>query len=114
MKFFKYGQKGFTLIELLVVIAILGTLAGVVVLNVIQFIGKGTCEAAQTELHNVQTAAVAYAYSNPADASFTETVGPGNKGTKVAPYLLTNVKDTYTITAGVAAHTAPAISGCSF
>ena len=46
MKFIKSGQKGFTLIELLVVIAILGTLAGVVVLNVVQFIGRGACEAA--------------------------------------------------------------------
>jgi len=114
MKFFKYGNKGFTLIELLVVIAILGTLAGVVVLNVIQFIGKGACEAAKTELHNVQTAAIAYAYTNPSDASFTETVGPNNKGTKVAPYLLTNVTGTYSIVGGVATHTAPAIAGCSF
>jgi prepilin-type N-terminal cleavage/methylation domain-containing protein len=63
MKFMKSGQKGFTLIELLVVIAILGTLAGVVVLNVIQFIGSGTCQAAATEKHNIQTAAVAAAYS---------------------------------------------------
>jgi len=63
MKFMKSGQKGFTLIELLVVIAILGTLAGVVVLNVVQFIGRGACEAAKTEYHNVQTAASAAAYT---------------------------------------------------
>lgn len=64
MKFMKSGQKGFTLIELLVVVAILGTLAGVVVLNVIQFIGRGACEAAKTEYHNVVTAAVASEYEN--------------------------------------------------
>jgi prepilin-type N-terminal cleavage/methylation domain-containing protein len=105
MKFFKYGQKGFTLIELLVVIAILGTLAGVVVLNVIQFIGKGACEAALTELHNVQTAAVAYSYSSGV-ASFTETVTYGTKGTNIAAYLLTPVKYNYQITNGVATMTA--------
>lgn len=94
MKLFKYGQKGFTLIELLVVIAILGTLAGVVVLNVIQFIGKGACEAAATERHNIQTAAVAYSYNdvnhaNPADVA------------ALTPFLLTTPKGTYVINSGV-------------
>ena len=62
MKLFKYGQKGFTLVEVLVVIAILGALAGVVIISVIQFIGRGACEAAATEKHNIQIAAVAYSY----------------------------------------------------
>ena len=75
MKFMKSGQKGFTLIELLVVIAILGTLAGVVVLNVVQFIGRGACEAATTEYHNIQTAAVAAAYTAGTNSGigYTET-----------------------------------------
>ena len=105
MKLFKYGQKGFTLIELLVVIAILGTLAGVVVLNVIQFIGKGACEAALTELHNVQTASVAYSYNAGSSTGLTETVTKGTKGTLIAPYLLTPVKYGYQITSGVASMT---------
>ena len=53
------GQGGFTLIELLIVIAILGVIAAVVVLNVAGFFGTGTVEAANTELHQAQTAVVA-------------------------------------------------------
>jgi len=52
-------QKGFTLIELLVVIAILGVIAAVVALNVAGFFGEGTLQAANTELHQAQTAIVA-------------------------------------------------------
>ena len=59
LKKFRYGEEGFTLIELLVVIAILGILAAVAVPNVGNFIGQGKTEAAETELHNVQTAVMA-------------------------------------------------------
>jgi prepilin-type N-terminal cleavage/methylation domain-containing protein len=56
MKMIHRGEKGFTLIELLVVIAILGVIAAVVALNVGSFFGRGTVQAANTELHQVQTA----------------------------------------------------------
>ena len=59
MKRMHGGQKGFTLIELLVVIAILGVIAAVVALNVGAFFGRGTLQAANTELHQVQTAVIA-------------------------------------------------------
>ena len=59
MKRMHGGQKGFTLIELLVVIAILGVIAAVVALNVAGFFGRGTLQAANTELHQVQTAVIA-------------------------------------------------------
>jgi type IV pilus assembly protein PilA len=100
MKFFKAGQKGFTLIELLVVIAILGTLAAVVILNVTKFIGSGRSESQQTERHNVQTAVVAYMYDNPTAAAPSTTVTAGTSGGILAPYLLTNLNCTYTITSG--------------
>ena len=58
------GEKGFTLIELLVVIGILGVLGAVVALNVGSFIGSGHDEAACAELHNVQTAVLAYMAEN--------------------------------------------------
>ncbi|OGN91721.1 MAG: hypothetical protein A2Z75_03015 [Chloroflexi bacterium RBG_13_50_10] len=55
-----HNEKGFTLIELLVVIGILALLAGVVTIGVTQFIGRGSHEAACTDLHNVQTASAAF------------------------------------------------------
>ena len=58
MKMLHRGQKGFTLIELLVVIAILGIIAAVVALNVGTFFGRGTLQAANTELHQAQTAII--------------------------------------------------------
>ena len=59
MKMIHRGEKGFTLIELLVVIAILGVIAAVVALNVAGFFGEGTLQAANTELHQAQTAIIA-------------------------------------------------------
>jgi prepilin-type N-terminal cleavage/methylation domain-containing protein len=55
-----HSEKGFTLIELLVVIGILALLAGVVTIGVTQFIGRGSHEAACTDLHNIQTAVAAF------------------------------------------------------
>jgi prepilin-type N-terminal cleavage/methylation domain-containing protein len=63
-------EKGFTLIELLVVIAILGAIAGVVVLNVGGFIGRGQCEGYCTEKHNIQTAVIASCTENSTEGSY--------------------------------------------
>jgi len=84
------GERGFTLIELLVVVGILAVLAGVVTLAVGQFIGRGHAEAATTELHNIQTAVVAYMADNsgatPADVAALVTGG----------YLVDSPHGTYT------------------
>ena len=68
------GQKGFTLIELLVVIAILGVIAAIVALNVSTFFGRGTLQAANTELHQVQTAII----SAMADAETATLTSPNS------------------------------------
>jgi len=84
------GEGGFTLIELLVVVAILGVLAAVVTLNVGGFIGQGQDEAKATELHNVQTAVIAYM----ADHDGSIPSGTGN----LSDYLLGSLGyGTYTI-----------------
>lgn len=109
---FRYGEKGFTLIELLVVIAILGILAAVAVPNVSKFIGEGKNEAADTELHNVQTAVtaamadeatanVAASDNNSATAEFGQTAGDCTIGTvTVGAYItggVTEVQGEYAI-----------------
>ena len=57
---FRYGEKGFTLLELLIVVAILGILAAVIVPNLATFLVTGKVAAANTEVANVETSALAY------------------------------------------------------
>lgn len=96
-------EKGFTLIELLVVIGILGVLGAVVALNVGSFIGSGHNEAACAELHNVQTAVLAYMAENtssvPADVA------------ACAAYIVGTPSGTYTINATTGEVTQTAFNG---
>jgi prepilin-type N-terminal cleavage/methylation domain-containing protein len=50
------GERGFTLAELLVVILILGGLTSIAVLAITRFLGSGTSEAANTEVHQASVA----------------------------------------------------------
>ncbi|MFC2051018.1 type II secretion system protein [Chloroflexota bacterium] len=92
-RIYRGGEKGFTLIELLVVLGILAALAGVVTLGVTQFIGRGCTEAAQTELHNIQTAVAGCMIDNPiANCDTTAKL-------VTLTYLLNAPHGTYTIDA---------------
>ena len=74
---FRYGEKGFTLLELLIVVAILGILAAVIVPNLATFLSTGQVAAANTEVANVETAALAYYADN--DGTWpTDTNGAAN------------------------------------
>lgn len=98
------SDRGFTLIELLVVVAILGILSSVVVLNIGSFLRTGTVEAANTEVHQVQTAVVAYIVAS-GGSTWTGSVGPADAGASGHPaeYLLNpgSLQATYEVEGGV-------------
>jgi len=86
MKMLHRGEKGFTLIELLVVIAILGVIAAVVALNISGFFGEGTVQAANTELHQVQTAVISLMAAGETDTIVVPGDGYWAGGNATAPY----------------------------
>ena len=105
------GEGGFTLIELLVVIVILGVIAAVVVLNVGDFMGEGKQESANTEAHQVQTAAIAYmAFHVLSDLD--TTIGPTTSNGP-EDYLMNQatLQAVYTITDGAISAATPESDG---
>jgi prepilin-type N-terminal cleavage/methylation domain-containing protein len=108
MKMLHRGEKGFTLIELLVVIAILGVIAAVVALNVAGFFGEGTLQAANTELHQAQTAIVSAMaevesntlnVTNPwaGEPNMVIAIGAGNTTADAADYCYGPFRAEYTV-----------------
>ena len=89
MKGFRYGEKGFTLLEILIVILLLSILAGIVTANLSTFLTIGRVAAANTEVGNVETAALAYYADN-------DKTWPGDAAALVTgEYLNAAPKDNY-------------------
>jgi type IV pilus assembly protein PilA len=106
----RHGQRGFTLIELLIVVAILGVLAAVIIPNVGSFMGSARMNAANTELQNVRTAAIAYMADNAGvwptseDALMNPPTGD--------PYLTGTMVGTYSISQTTGEVTGLTYPGC--
>jgi len=107
------SEGGFTLIELLVVVAILGVIAAVVILNIGSFIGSGATESANTEAHQVATAAIAYMTANSLTTLDDTTVGPTDTTIGVEAYMLnpSSLQATYTLNTSGGIASATPISG---
>jgi|SRR3990172_1291930 len=116
LKGIRHEGKGFTLIELLIVVGILAVLAGVVTLGITSFIGRGRTEAANTELHNIQTAVTGLMADkqvsvigcvpvNIGDVAgsqnltiCTDTAANPDIVYSIAPYVVTTVRGEYSVT----------------
>ena len=95
LRLLPHGERGFTRIELLVVVAILGSLTGIVTVNLSSFIGSGRDEARVTEGELVHTAAILYLAKGGTIAE-PFTVGPDGQEV-LDSYLIGNLNYDWTI-----------------
>ncbi|MFA6190147.1 MAG: prepilin-type N-terminal cleavage/methylation domain-containing protein [Candidatus Staskawiczbacteria bacterium] len=72
----KKPQKGFTIIELIVVIAIIAVLAGIVLVNVIQYINKSKDTKVKAELSQIAKGAIVNYEKNGSYANTLSAVTP--------------------------------------
>ena len=83
-------NRGFTIIELVVVIAIIAILAGVVLINITQYINKGKDTAIKAQVDQIRTAAADYFAAN--NDSYTGMCpGDGTTGCDQAESNITNL-----------------------
>ncbi len=98
VRYLTHKQSGFTLIELLVVVAILGALVAVAIPNVGRFINSGKEKSWDTELHDVQTAAIAMlADADPSNGTFEDDYEDVGRGVPFNEVSLTTDEGTFTL-----------------
>ena len=84
LKLPRNGEGGFTLIEVLIVVVILGTLAAIVIPNIIHLRSEGQVDSANTEHKNVQLAVLSAMVDQKAMEITPGTVSPDNNDISLA------------------------------